>query len=299
VPKPRYDCIVVGGGPAGAVAAVYLARFRRQVLIVESGESRARWIPRTRNVPAYPAGLGGTDLLARLGEQVARYDVARVSARVTSIRGERDAFTLRGQGGSWQARTVLVATGVSDILPTDLAIIRPLIAAGRVRLCAVCDAYEVRGKRIAVLSRGAHGVREARFLSAYSRDVTLLTHGASHLDAALSRALREASVKVHEARLLGLKPAGKGLALELDDGSALEVDALYVGLGVRVHSGIAGALGARRDGAGYLRVAAAQQTSVRGIYAAGDVVQSLSQISVAFGQAAIAASAINASLGRR
>ena len=219
--------------------------------------------------------------------------------RVTSIRGERDAFTLRGEGGSWRARTVLVATGVSDILPGDLAMVRPLIAEGRVRLCAVCDASEVRGKRIAVLSRGAHGVREARFLSAYSRDVTLLTHGAGHLDSALSRELRDASVKVHEARLLRLKPAGKGLALELEGDLPLEVDALYVGLGVRVHSGIAGALGARRDAAGYLRVAAEQQTSVRGIYAAGDVVQSLSQISVAFGQAAIAASAINALLGKR
>jgi len=141
-----------------------------------------------------------------------------------------------------------------------------------VRLCAVCDAYEVRGKRIAVLSRGAHGVREARFLSAYSRDVTLLMHGAGHLDAALSRALRGASVKVHEARLLGLKPAGNALSLELDDGSALEVEALYVGLGVRVRSGSP----ARSACAATRRVISAWPRRSRlrwGIYAASDVVQ--------------------------
>jgi thioredoxin reductase (NADPH) len=173
----------------------------------------------------------------------------------------------------------------------------PLVAQGRVCLCPVCDAYEVRGKRIAVLSRGEHGVREARFLSANSRDVMLLTHGPGHLDAALKRELLKSGLRLQEAPLLDVSPAGERLEVALADGESVVVDALYVGFGVQVHSGIAAALGARCDDAGYLYVDQKQQTSVPGVYAAGDVVQSLSQISVAFGQAAIAASAIH--LGRR
>jgi thioredoxin reductase (NADPH) len=80
------------------------------------------------------------------------------------------------------------------------------------------------------------------------------------------------------------------------DGAVLKLDALYVGFGVRVRSELAAALGARLDRAGYIEVDKKQHTTVPGLYAAGDVVQSLSQISVAFGQAAIAASAINISL---
>jgi thioredoxin reductase (NADPH) len=280
-----YDCAVVGGGPAGLLAAVYLARFRRRTLVVHDGQSRARWIPRTRNVPGYPHGIEGKELLERLAEQAARYELDRVATRVVSLDGSAGDFVLNGDGGPWHARRVILATGVHDIIPEDLRMLWPLVSQGLVRLCPVCDAFELCDKRIGLLARGGHAEREAKMLSVFG-DVTVLTHGGGDISQAF-RSVRRRISSVKETQ---------GVAVILEDGESLEFDALYVGFGVEVYSGLAAKLGARCDEAGFLFVDQKQQTSVPGLYAAGDVVQSLSQISVAFGQAAIAASAINVAL---
>jgi len=280
-----YDCAVIGGGPAGLLAAVYLARFRRRTLLVHDGQSRARWIPRTRNVPGYPHGIEGKELLERLEDQAGRYDIDRVATRVVSVEGSSGNFVLNGDGGPWHARRVILATGVHDIVPGDLRMLWPLVSQGLVRLCPVCDAFELCEKRIGLLSRGAHALAAARMLSAYGT-VTVLTHGTEES----SLEIETVGKRIKDVR------GESGVSVIFDDGTALELDALYVGFGVEVYSGLAAKLGARCDDAGYLFVDQKQQTCVPGLYAAGDVVQSLSQISVAFGQAAIAASAINVAL---
>lgn len=276
------------------LAAVYLARFCRRVALFDQAKSRARWIARTRNAPSYPDGLSGEELLERLAEQLGRYDVRRTRAGVTALQGKRGSFVLNG---SVQARRVLLATGVEDHIPEDLEYLWPLVKRGQVRLCPVCDAFELCGGRIGVLARGEHALREARFLLNYTQDVVVAMHGEGHCDDALKERLGNDGVRVVEGTVRQVIPAaGGGLGVFLADGELLQLDALYVGFGVGVRSELAAALGARVDRDGYLQVDQKQETTVPGLYAAGDVVQSLSQISVAFGQAAIAASAINVSL---
>ena len=289
-----FDCAIIGAGAAGRFAGVYLARFRRNVVLMTSGESRARLIPRTHNVPGYAGGITGPELLAHLDEQLACYDVTAVKGHVTSIAKDDGGFLLEGAQGVHYARRVILATGVRDCIPNDLSQLSAHIGSGLVRLCPVCDAFEVSGKRIGLISRGRHAVREAMFLSAYSKSVALLTHGQGLADAIDDL---DANIAVHTAAVQNIARAGP-LAVTLIDGKVLQFDALYAGFGVEVHSHLAAALGAKRDPEGYLTVDQMQETSVRGLYAAGDVVQSLSQISVAFGQAAIAASAVNISLNR-
>jgi len=276
------------------LAAVYLARFCRQVILFDHGKSRARWIPRTRNAPSYPDGLSGEDLLARLTEQLGRYQVRRSVAPVTSLQCRRGGFTLNGE---LEARRVLIATGVEDSMPEDLEYLWPLVKRGQVRLCPVCDAFELCGKRIGVLARGEQALREARFLLNFTTELWVLAHGEGYCDAAVKQALGKDRVDILEGAVRRVIPTAEGgLGVFFADEDVLKLDALYVGFGVCVRSELAAALGACCDGAGYLEVDRKQQTTVPGLYAAGDVVQSLSQISVAFGQAAIAASAINLSL---
>ena len=285
---------MVGAGPAGMLAAVYLARFCRRVALFDHGRSRARWIPRTRNVPAYPDGLTGEELLARLAEQLARYEVHRADGPVTALGGRRGDFVV---GDSARAKRLVLATGVEDAIPEDLEYLWPLVKRGQVRLCPVCDAFELCGRRIGVLARGRHALREARFLLNFTDEVMVATHGAGHLDAATKQALAQDRVKVVEGTVGQVIPTAEGaLGVLFTEGEVLKLDALYVGFGARARSELATALGARCDEEGYVEVDRRQETSVAGIYAAGDVVQSLSQISVAFGQAAIASSAINVSL---
>lgn len=285
---------MIGGGPAGVLAAVYLARFCRRVVVFDHGRSRARWIPRTRNIPAYPDGLAGEQLLGRLAEQLARYEVTRTASAVTSLHRRPGAFVLEGR---LAAKRVLLATGVEDSMPEDLEYLWALVKRGQVRLCPVCDAFELRGKRIGVLARGEHALREARFLLGFTEDILVATHGEGHCDAATMAKLESDGIRLAQGTVRQVVPAADGgLGLLLADADPLKLDALYVGFGVRVRSELGAALGARCDAAGYLQVDGSQQTTVAGLYAAGDVVQSLSQISVAFGQAATAASAINVSL---
>lgn len=113
------DCLVIGAGPAGLIAALYLARFRRHVALVDAGHSRAELIPTTHNCPGFPQGISGRELLQRLKEQTFQYNVPIHRGRVTEL--TRDGlFTARIDNEHHRARTVLLTTGVVDRSP-DLA----------------------------------------------------------------------------------------------------------------------------------------------------------------------------------
>src|SRR4051812_6041818 len=148
------DCVIVGGGPSGLVAAVYLARFHRRAMLLSDGAPRASYIPRTRNVPAYPDGLSGEELMARLRAQAARYPVELIEGRAERILGEDEAFRVDTAGGTIACRKVLLCTGVEDAMPSGFANLWELVQRGVVRLCPVCDAYELTDEPVLVVGRG-------------------------------------------------------------------------------------------------------------------------------------------------
>jgi thioredoxin reductase (NADPH) len=167
-----------------------------------------------------------------------------------------------------------------------------------VRHCPVCDAYEVRGQKIAIIGYGKCSVREMMFLRRYTDDLTLLTLG-RELDLSPSEAavLQSSGIHVVEEPVEEIGIEGdRIIAWRMAGGTALQFDTLYTALGLRARSRLASDLGAAMDSDGLLRVDEHQRTSVPGLYAVGDVVRGLNQISVAMGQAAIAAADINNSL---
>lgn len=293
--------MVIGSGPAGLVAATYLGRFHRRTLLVSEGASRAEWIPQTRNVPAYPDGLEGAELLLRLRHQTDRYGVVSYVGRARQVERGRSGFTLTLPGLCARAPTMILATGVEDRLPESLCDQWAAVRAGYARLCPICDGYELSGEPIFVLGPDAHAARETLFLRGYSDHVTLFTdgHAAAALPSPEREQLRQAGVRVVDDPVNRITAGGAGVQVSTVDGHCHEARAVYLALGVRVHSEVAVALGARCDAEGYLLVDSHQQTSVPCLYAAGDVVQSLSQISVAFGQATIAACAVHNALRER
>ena len=117
--EPILDCLIVGGGPAGLTAAIYLARFHLDILVVDGGKSRASWIPCTRNHAGYPDGIAGTELLQRMRDQACKYGAKIENEFVTRLeRDEKTACLLRrGAQAAATARTVLLATGVSNRRP--------------------------------------------------------------------------------------------------------------------------------------------------------------------------------------
>lgn len=289
------DALVVGGGPAGLTAALYLARFRRRVAVVDAGEPRAAWIPASHNIPFFAEGIPGAEILARAREHLARYDVPVIGARVAALaRGGRGFVAALDGHSPIHARHVLLATGARDVEP-DLPDLPAAVRRGLVRYCPVCDGFESRDQRIAVIGHGARGAAEALFIArSYADDVTLLTLGhPMEFDDETRARLQAQRVRIEDRPVIGLDIQGDRIAAVRVDGQELRFDILYSALGLHYRTELAAALGATMEPNGSLRVDAGMQTSVPGLYAAGDIVAGLDQIVVGMGHAAIAATHIH------
>jgi len=293
------DCVIVGGGPAGLTAALYLARFNRDFLVVDAGDPRAAWIPTSHNIPVFAEGISGHEILARQRAHAERYGARILSGTVMAARRVEDWFELSvvAEDGvrTLAARRVLLATGACDVEP-DLPDLPNAVQRGLVRYCPICDGYEARGRKIAVIGYGDRGLAEAVFVArTYSRDVTLLTLGQGlELDAEEHQTIKQFNIKVIHDPISTLDVEGDRItAMRTGSGEEHRFDVLYSALGLTLRSELGISLGAEHDEAGALVVDDHNRTSVPGLYAAGGVVRGLDQIVVAMGHAAVAATDIH------
>ena len=286
------DCIIIGAGPAGLTAAIYLARFHLAIRLFDCGSSRAAQIPCTRNHAGFPDGISGKELLGRMLAQAERHGAVREGAEVTGLERIENGFGVCVGTRALAARTVLLATGVVNHRPDMPAALHDAaLARGLLRYCPICDGYEVTDKRIGVIGTGGHGMREAMFLRAYSADVTLIAPQAHALSAKEAGMLDAAGIARVEGPCGGHAIEGDRIALDTARGR-MAFDSIYPALGSTIRSGLALQVGARADGNGCLEVDEHQRTSVSGLFAAGDVARGLDQISHAMGEAGVAATAI-------
>lgn len=292
---PDLDCIIVGGGPAGLTAAIYLARFRRRFVVIDSGQSRASLIPQSHNHPAFPDGINGEVLLGRMRAQLAEFGAMLHLAEVDAINRAADGkFSARAGESTLSAPMLLLATGVVDNKP-PLPDTADLVRSGLLRLCPICDGFEVRGRKVVVIGRGRPGLGEALFLSLYSAEIVLVTLG-QRLDVSPEnrRRLDAAGIRCIETALKRLSVEEDRIVhFEFADGFRLSSDVVYAALGIEPRSGLVASLGAELEPDGRIRTDQHQRTSIAGLYAAGDIVTGLNQIGVAMAQGEIAAVDIN------
>ncbi len=294
------DCIIIGAGPAGLTAAIYLARFHLSIRLFDCGSSRAALIPRTRNHAGYPGGIGGTDLLALMLAQAEEFGAVRERVEVAAITQRDEAFDVHANGAVFPTRTVLLATGVVNTRPDMPAAEHDAaLARGQIRYCPICDGYEVTDQRVGVIGTGDHGMKEALFLRGFTRDVTLVAPGAAHdLDDACRATLDAAGIAHVDGPCTPIRTEGDAIRVTTAAGT-LSFDSLYPALGSTIRSRLAVAAGATATDDGCLEVDEHQRTSIPGLFAAGDVVKGLDQISHAMGQAGVAATAIRNLLDER
>jgi thioredoxin reductase (NADPH) len=286
------DCLIIGGGPAGLMAATYLARFRRSVTVVDAGNSRATWIPSTHNCPGFPDGISGPELLSRLRQQAERYGAKLVEGMVENVRVTGSTFTAEFPR-STRARCVIVATGIVDKLP-DWPNVAEAVQSGFLRLCPICDGYEVIDRRVAVFGSAKEVLKKALFMRTFTPHVTaLIVDHSDQPDTLASEAMTDAGIEAIFCTSDAIQLGDGGATVRAADGRSLRFDTVYPALGSEVRSKIATDLGAASDEIGNLIVDVRQRTTVAGVYAAGDMINEINQLAVAFGHAAIAATDIH------
>jgi thioredoxin reductase (NADPH) len=293
------DVLVIGGGPAGLTAALYLARFRRRVIVADSGESRAALIPESHNYPGFIGGIGGEKLLSRLRSQCRDFGAFLAEERIIDLVESGGVFAAKTETGlELRAKAVIMATGLIDRKPA-LPHMPEFIYKGAIRFCPICDGFEAMNKKIGVLGFVQEAFKKSLFLRTYSREVNLLLLDDDiYFSSEQVRELAEAGIEIPRTAIVDLMEEGDKITAIDREGRRTSYDIIYPAMGAKVRADLALKLGAECNENGFLYTDAHQRTSVDGLYAAGDITTDLHQISVATGEAAIAACAVHNSLSR-
>lgn len=296
-----YDVAIVGGGPAGLNAALMLGRARRRALLCDSGR------PRNSVSHAMHGFLSrdGADPaeMRRLGrQQLKQYDTVEVQdAEVAAVGREGDGFVLSLVGGRrLTARRVLLAAGMRDELPSIQGLTE-LWGRGTYP-CPYCDGWEVRDQPLFALGSGIAGVQFGLLLSKWSDDVMLCTDGDTPIDEGTRGLLGSRGVQLREDQIVRVEGAGERVRVVFATGEEIDRRALFVHPTLRQATELPAQLGCEMTEDGAIQVSAFGQSSVPGVYAAGDAARPeglpfpAAQVIVAAAQGATAAIALDRDL---
>jgi thioredoxin reductase (NADPH) len=290
------EVIIIGGGLAGLSAALYLGRSRRDTLLIHSGRSMAKWEVQVQNYLGFPDGIAGTDLLDRGMEQAVRFEVEIVEDEVQSMVTNGKTFHIQGRQGSYDAKRVLIATGLTH-LPPDLPGVKECLGKS-LFFCKDCDAYRLQGQRVGIIGRNNEAVDYALGMLLFTPSVALATNGREvEWDNDHAGWLEEYQIRVRHDAILALEhEEGRLRTLTFARGEPAQMDAIFTTRGDVPHSVLATAIGALVDKEGQIIVDERLSTNVPGLYASGCVTSANCQMIIAAGQGAIAAQAINRDL---
>ncbi|WP_394689498.1 NAD(P)/FAD-dependent oxidoreductase [Hoeflea sp.] len=290
------DVAIIGGSFAGLTAALQLGRASRSVVVVNAGAPRNRTSPGAHGVAGWD-GVPPAEILARFRADLEPYpSVSLRKGAVTDVSGTQDAFTLELENNEQViARRIILAHGVREILPDVPGLTEAW--GKRVLHCPYCHGYEVKGGSLAVLAVHPMSAHQALMLRAdWSERVTLLTAGMEGID---QETLKQAGMRVDPRGLQAVAEVPDGIDLTLTDGSVERHAALFLGPKTSLFGAPAERLGVTLDDGPmgpHVRVGPMAQTSIAGIFAAGDIARPMPNINFALADGAQAGIACHASL---
>jgi thioredoxin reductase len=298
-----FDSVVIGGGPAGLSAALLLGRSRRSVLVLDNEQAR-NLVSHASHSFLTRDGTPPHEL-RRIGrEQLATYPSVTVrSGSVTDADSIDGGFRVSLEDGeSVQSRTIVIASGVRDLLPAIDGL--DTIWGTSAFNCPYCDGWEVRDQPLGVVARGVDVRHFVPLIRQWSRDLVLLTDGAAELEPDDRALLAALGVPVREERIARLDQRdGKLEQVVLDSGEAIARSALFVRTTSLPRTDLAVQLGCELVDlgpiAGLIKVDETGQTTVPGVYAAGDVTAEMPQVALAVASGMRVGAMINHALVRQ
>ena len=302
-PVHRYDALIVGAGPAGLSAAIYVARACRSVGVFQCERpGRSDWGQHNHNVLGFPDGISIVDLCQRGRQQAQRFGATFHDQEVRSVTADAGGFTLATGDGTYHGRGIILATGVTDRW-VEFPNYQEFI--GRtMHWCITCDGYEMRSQRVVVVGNDEHAAEMAiQMLIFQPQHLVLVTNdGALGMRQETAQRLHAMGIqlvvdRIHEARA---KAHGEFESLILAQGMVIDLDHLFSAQGAEPNSALARPLDVDLTHLGHIQVDTESRTSMPGVYAAGDVTRLFShQVVTAAHEGASAAMSLTYDLFHR
>lgn len=293
-----YDVAIIGGGPAGLTAGLFLARYLHSVVLVDSGDPR-NWETRSINGFLGHPGIRPAELRGLGRDEARETGVELVDAHCECVtKHDDDRFELFLAGGRRiEARRLLLAIGLKDVWPDVPGLSH--VYGKSAYVCPDCDGYQCHERRVVVLGKGRKAVAMALNLTTWTKDIIICTNGApADLDLPeYCEKLEALGIPVIEAPISCLRHDGADLkSVEFEDGRRLDVDKIFFAIGQYPADDLGAQLGCARDSGGHIIVDRAYHTSVMSCFAAGDIIPGAQLAIAAAGDGAIAALAMHKSL---
>ncbi len=298
VTSNRFDVVIVGGGPAGLSAALMLGRACRRVLVIDSGLPRNRFAAHMHGVLGHD-GRAPEALRADGAHEVTRHGGTIVRTTVTGVERATREFVVHTTQTTYYGRRLVVATGLTDVLP-DVPGVADRWGAGVV-VCPYCDGCEVRGQRLGVLASSPASLHQIRLLRQWSTTVTYFTNGAHDPTDADRTEFAARDIVLDERRVAAIADPvdGPGVTVVLTTGDRVSIDRLFTLPRPVPNDAILQALGATATDTPWGRFADTDptgRTSVAGVWAIGNVVSPAANVPTSIGAGAAAGGAINLDL---
>ena len=266
-----FDAVIIGAGPAGISAGLYLKRANKNVLILYHGESQLEKAHKIDNFYGFPLGITGKDLYINGINQAVNLGIEVRDLEVLSIQmNEKMEYTIRTSEEEFNSKVVILATGNKKLRP-NIKGVKEFEGSG-VSYCAICDGFFYRKKNVVVIGSGTYAISEATELKNVTPNVTILTNGLElNGKADIPIITKEIKEIVGEGRVSGVK---------FMDDTTLDVNGVFIALGEAGGADFAKKLGIYMEKDNIV-VDENMRTNIPGVYACGNVVGGLLQINKA------------------
>ncbi|MBC6608945.1 NAD(P)/FAD-dependent oxidoreductase [Hymenobacter sp. BT188] len=294
--QATYDVLIIGGSAAGLSAALMLRRSLRKVLVIDGGQPCNRYTPHSHGFMTRDGETPAQLLALAKAQAVAYSTVTFLASFVTNIAQNGSGFVVQtDERGAFFARRVLLATGVEDLMPPIEGFAE--CWGKSVLHCPYCHGYEVHSQPLGLLGNGDAGYELVRLTQNWSKDLTLFTNGLSTLSAEQQRQVQQLGIPLIESPISRIEHEnGLMRAVYFQDGSRVPLTAMFARVPFRHHTNLAEQIGCEITATGLISVTEFGQTTVPGVFAAGDNSSPMRQITMASASGVKAGSWINREL---